>query len=331
MTAHRWFSNTSCPGDYLYNKFGEIADAVNEKLGVKKPVADSTISVSGNKPVINTSGEKPATSVVLYRVRKSWNDSTSQVGAYNNLSYAKKKVDDMGAGYFVFDEKGNAIYPEVESEKPVAIEHKVGSIVKLIDGATYTNGKAIPKWVFNSKLYVREVRLNGDIVFSTQKTGSVTGVTKGSNLIPYTNITSTPSTSTENKVDVNKEIEVGDEVRITSDAVYFNGKKPATWVFSAKLYAREIRSNGDIVVSTVKTGPITGVVNKKYVRPYNSFDPYNVTVNVDTLNVRAKASTSSAVVNQIKRGTTHTILDEEGKWGKIKSGWIYLPYVKKND
>jgi hypothetical protein len=52
MTAHRWFSNTSCPGDYLYNKFGEIADAVNEKLGVKKPV----ITVSGSDS-IKVSGE----------------------------------------------------------------------------------------------------------------------------------------------------------------------------------------------------------------------------------------------------------------------------------
>lgn len=33
MTVHRWFSNKACPGDYLYNKHGEIATAVNERLG----------------------------------------------------------------------------------------------------------------------------------------------------------------------------------------------------------------------------------------------------------------------------------------------------------
>lgn len=32
MTAHRWFANKSCPGDYLYSRFGEIADAVNARL-----------------------------------------------------------------------------------------------------------------------------------------------------------------------------------------------------------------------------------------------------------------------------------------------------------
>lgn len=33
MTVHRWFAATACPGDYLYNRMGEIAKLVNEKLG----------------------------------------------------------------------------------------------------------------------------------------------------------------------------------------------------------------------------------------------------------------------------------------------------------
>ena len=32
MTIHRWFSATACPGTYLYEHMGEIADAVNKKL-----------------------------------------------------------------------------------------------------------------------------------------------------------------------------------------------------------------------------------------------------------------------------------------------------------
>lgn len=33
MTVHRWFANKSCPGDYLYNLHGQIANEVNAKLG----------------------------------------------------------------------------------------------------------------------------------------------------------------------------------------------------------------------------------------------------------------------------------------------------------
>lgn len=32
MTAHRWFAAKACPGDYLYNRFGQIADEVNARL-----------------------------------------------------------------------------------------------------------------------------------------------------------------------------------------------------------------------------------------------------------------------------------------------------------
>lgn len=35
MTVHRDFANKACPGDYLYSRMGEIADAVNKNLGAK--------------------------------------------------------------------------------------------------------------------------------------------------------------------------------------------------------------------------------------------------------------------------------------------------------
>ena len=41
MTAHRWFDNTACPGDYIYSHLGDIANEVNKKLGVTKDPAES--------------------------------------------------------------------------------------------------------------------------------------------------------------------------------------------------------------------------------------------------------------------------------------------------
>lgn len=34
MTVHRWFAAKSCPGEWLYEHHGQIADAVNARLGV---------------------------------------------------------------------------------------------------------------------------------------------------------------------------------------------------------------------------------------------------------------------------------------------------------
>ena len=43
LTAHRWFANKSCPGDWLYSRFGELATEVTKKLGtVSTPVTPST-------------------------------------------------------------------------------------------------------------------------------------------------------------------------------------------------------------------------------------------------------------------------------------------------
>ena len=37
MTVHRWFANKACPGDYLYNRHGQIAAEVNKLLGLNTP------------------------------------------------------------------------------------------------------------------------------------------------------------------------------------------------------------------------------------------------------------------------------------------------------
>lgn len=48
MTVHRDYANKSCPGDYLYNKHGYIADEVNKRLGVNSTVVSTTTATSSN-------------------------------------------------------------------------------------------------------------------------------------------------------------------------------------------------------------------------------------------------------------------------------------------
>lgn len=92
LTVHKWFANKSCPGNWLYSRLGELATKVTTEL-------------SGSTP---SDGKKPVTQ--MYRVRKSWSDAKSQIGAYKTLDNAKKKVD-ANVGYKVFDASGNIVYP----------------------------------------------------------------------------------------------------------------------------------------------------------------------------------------------------------------------------
>ena len=73
----------------------------------------------------------------------------------------------------------NVVTPDIET-------FKIGEIAQLIPGATYIDGKSIPAWVINSKIYVRsEMQENNSIAFSISKTGPITGVTNISNLMKY--------------------------------------------------------------------------------------------------------------------------------------------------
>ena len=85
VTRHNMFVPTSCPGPYLQSKFPYIVSEVNKRL---------------------------CASEEIYRVRKSWSDAKSQVGAYKNLENAKKACPN---GYYVFNSAGKVIYPVVSN------------------------------------------------------------------------------------------------------------------------------------------------------------------------------------------------------------------------
>lgn len=61
-------------------------------------------------------------------------------------------------------------------------------------------------------------------------------------------------------------LKVGDRVKLTSNAtIYGKTKKFSLWVYATKLYVREIKDNR-VVVSTKKSGAITGAVNIKHLK-----------------------------------------------------------------
>ena len=100
LTVHRWFANKSCPGNWLYARMDDLATKVTVALG-----GATTETPSASTPTTDTSKKE------LYRVRKTWADAKSQIGAYRVLKNAKAAAD-KNPGTFVFDSTGTAIYPE---------------------------------------------------------------------------------------------------------------------------------------------------------------------------------------------------------------------------
>ena len=66
------------------------------------------------------------TAIAWYRVRKTWTDSKTQMGAYKILDNAKKCAD-QNPGYKVFDADGKVVYEPKAAEPAV----KVPFLVKV--------------------------------------------------------------------------------------------------------------------------------------------------------------------------------------------------------
>ena len=86
LTVHRWFANKSCPGDWMYQRMGDLAAKVTAKLG----------------GTATTEPEKPASNGTLYRV---------QVGAYSKKENADNQLKAVKAkGFDAFITQVDGLY-----------------------------------------------------------------------------------------------------------------------------------------------------------------------------------------------------------------------------
>ena len=181
---------------HWFSRYGKTLDDVRNDVAKLMGESDSAPSTPSTPTTPSTS--------TMYRVRKAWKDAASQKGAYTVLENAKKCCDQAGAGYYVFDNDGKVVYPVTSSTPAPSTpipekELKVGDVIKLTSNATYVGGKTIPSWVFKSTLYFRGYR-GEDVIFSTLKTGAITGVVKKSHIQGFEGgNTITPSTPTVSK------------------------------------------------------------------------------------------------------------------------------------
>lgn len=112
ITVHRWFANKSCPGNWLYERLGDLAAKVTSKLNpTKEPVKEETT-------------EEVVHNEIKYRV---------QVGAYSKKENAENMVKKLNAAGF------SAII--VEANADAKVEEKVEEVWEPKVGDTvYFNG-----------------------------------------------------------------------------------------------------------------------------------------------------------------------------------------------
>lgn len=129
---------------------------------------------------------------------------------------------------------------------------------------------------------------------------------------------------------------IGDVIKLKAGATYYNGVAIPSFVTKSTLYYRGTNSNG-VIISTLKTGAITGVVKADAIEGSTTTvdtptsTSYKVKVTCDCLNIRKGPGTNYGTNGAIKDKGIYTIVETQGKWGRLKSGagWIHLDYTKK--
>lgn len=99
--------------DNVTSQIGAYKSLDNAKAECKEGF--TVYDKDGNAVYTKSVTSQPVIEEQMYRVRKSWDDAKSQLGAYRNLDNAKAECP---VGYTVYDKDGNAVYFNVQENKP---------------------------------------------------------------------------------------------------------------------------------------------------------------------------------------------------------------------
>lgn len=170
MTVHRDYANKSCPGDYLYERHGAIAAEVNKRLGASAAEPETPSSGTDTLYKVQTGAFKQKSNAqALEKKLKAAGFDTYvvntggyykvQVGAFSKKANAEAMLAKLkAAGY-------SDAFITTGSGGTAAASVKVGSKVRLKQGAKTYDGKSLASFVYNRDHIVKEI--SGDRVVIT--------------------------------------------------------------------------------------------------------------------------------------------------------------------
>lgn len=354
------FQNTVQVCRQLMQQLGIDADHVVQHYDVCTKNCPSAIRAKGDwqrfKKLISANqapsyGQNPAK---LYRVRKTWADSKSQLGAYAVLDNAKKNCP---SGYSVYDEAGKVIY--TNKSKPVrrgmqATELKGLNAKELIEkiGPLFTADQKKSGVLASVSLAQFILESGWGKSGLTQKANNAFGMKKSLSGNTWPGSTwdgkSVISMKTGEETEDGKPYTITAEFRkynciedsISDHSAYLTGAKDGDklryeGLKGCKKYkaAAQIIKDGGYATSTsyvkalcdiIKEYDLTAYeVKKKATKP--AAKTFKVQVTADDLRIRKEPNLQSEIAGYTGKGI-FTITEEKGGWGKLKSGagWICL-------
>lgn len=233
MTVHRDYANKSCPGDYLYNKHGYIAEEVNKRLGVTESTtpapttptpAPSTSKLQFKEgDIVNFAGGKhygsaSAANGTNVKASKAKVTSTYEAGKH---PYHLRAVNDKGAfisGVYGWVDASTVSAIKTETPKPTTPAPSTPTVTTITAGtkltlknvALYASSGAATKaatrsgtyYVWSKDVINNRIRITNSTA-NVGKSGQVTGWISYADAKNAAGVTSaTPATFTPYKVKV---------------------------------------------------------------------------------------------------------------------------------
>ena len=148
LTAHRWFANKSCPGEWLYSRYGDLANRINALLGT----ASTTPSTPAPAPETGSKNTNfPATPFTVrvivpdlnYRAQPSMSGAVKGQTGIGTFTIVEVKDGwgrlKSGAGWIYLE---NPSYTTINKSATAATEIKVGDVVQFKGGPHYVSANA---------------------------------------------------------------------------------------------------------------------------------------------------------------------------------------------
>lgn len=330
-----------CPNPYVYNCTQHVWDEFKKKI-------------SGS-----TAGNAPAENKQLYRVRKSWEDTKSQLGAYSVLENAKAACKD---GYTVYDESSKAVYgTELQPDTDAAgiiwafltgkglNAYAVAGLMGNLYAESGLNANNLQnsyskKFGMTDAEYTAAVDNGSYTNFVHDKAGyglaQWTYYSRKQALIDYAKAADASIGSLNMQLaflwqelqgykSVMETLKAATSVRAASDAVLTGYEKPAD---QSETVQKKRAEYGQKYYDKYTAGQQAAAPQETAPKV-----PFKVKIDITDLNIRTGAGTNYAKTGEKTGVGVFTITEvKEGKgadagWGKLKSGagWVSLDYCTR--
>ena len=384
----------SCGPDGADGDFGNNTDIAVRKFQKDYNLVQDGIVGKNTKAAIATALKNKTSTPTTpakksyYRVRKSWTNAASQIGAFLDLNNAIAACKQAGNDFKVFDMSGKEIYSnpvekqedEIIAESEEKKEEEKPNITPKInysgvvlgssskdERGLYRGGQAGDQtgkevytlnWYNGGWKYVIRPKtnalaekiasaceqgcLNNNIGYNQYNRNSIYNEAKKVGL-------DLSKISTPCDCDCSSFVSTccicaglpeniffaGGNMRITTNLLSACESTGEFMVLTTTTYTREkdYLKRGDILLADGHTVIVlsNGAKAENIAPIVTTYATYKVRIITNKLNVRAKPSTAAAINTQVAKNEVYTIVQEEGGWGKLKSGagWIDLSYTER--